>query len=119
MELCSVGMVFYKHRAPEGAQKLIKILLPAVALRARIQSDQTHGGANMKSTLMVLVTTTSLAFILWFYAGANHHVVQARSGIGPLYSAREKIVLNRDAATGKVTGMLEKGTIAVAYVNLW
>src|SRR5947209_7481247 len=72
----------------------------------------------MKRVFMVLLLAVSSSSVLYFYAETDRHVM-AESGTGPLYSSREKIVLTRDAATGKVSGTLERGTIAVAYVNLW
>ena len=72
----------------------------------------------MKRVFMVLLLAVSSSSVLCFYAETDRHVM-AESGTGPLYSSREKIVLTRDAATGKVSGTLERGTIAVAYVNLW
>ncbi len=76
----------------------------------------------MKRALLVLLVALAPAVVLFTYSIAGHKTVSAQyspSPIGPLYSAREKITLTRDAATGKVSASLEKGTIAVAYVNLW
>src|SRR5689334_18688725 len=79
----------------------------------------------MKRALVILLAAITPAPVLFIYSTTTHHTVQAQSSgtpsssIGPLYSAHEKIVLTRDSATNKVTGTLEKGTIAVAYVNLW
>src|SRR5207253_1858593 len=63
---------------------------------------------HMKRALIVLLLATSLALSLWIYPRADIRTVQAQSGTGPLYCSREKIVLTRDARTGKVSGALEK-----------
>ena len=77
----------------------------------------------MKRALLILMFTVAPAAVLFIYSSATHSSVNAQSNAphatGPLYSSRESITLTRDNATGRVTGTLEKGTIAVAYVNLW
>ena len=75
----------------------------------------------MKRALVILLLTIASALVLIVYSNATHLTVSAQSSasIGPLYSAHEKITLTRDKTTNQVTGTLEKGTIAVAYVNLW
>lgn len=65
-----------------------------------------------------LVAVLSLA-VVGGYALVHQTSASAETPDGPLYSSREKIVLTRDKATGAVSGRLEKGRIAVAYVNLW
>jgi hypothetical protein len=52
------------------------------------------------------------------YSSVIDHKARAQSDDGPLYSAHEKLTLARDK-NNMVTGHLEKGHIAVAYVNLW
>jgi hypothetical protein len=73
----------------------------------------------MKRALVILLVAIAPALTLFIYSNAHHHTVSAQSGAGPLYSVREKITLTRDKATGQVNGTLERGTISVAYVNLW
>ncbi len=52
------------------------------------------------------------------FASVQNRAASAQSDSGPLYSAHERITLTRDK-NNMVTGHLEKGHIAVAYVNLW
>lgn len=73
----------------------------------------------MKRSLAILLLAVTPVLILFIHSTAEQHSVRAQSGDGPLYSAREKLMLTRDKATGQVSGSLEKGRIAVAYVNLW
>lgn len=73
----------------------------------------------MKKILMILLAAIAPALVLSIYSGVHHQTVNAQSSVGPLFSSREKLILTRDKATGQVSGSIEKGTIAVAYVNLW
>jgi hypothetical protein len=73
----------------------------------------------MKRALFILLVAITPALVLFIYSNANHQTVSAQSGSGPIYSARDKITLTRDKATGQVNGTLELGAISVAYVNLW
>lgn len=73
----------------------------------------------MKKVLMILLIAATPVLILLVYSFRGSASVSAQSGAGPLYSAREKVTLTRDKTSGEVHGALEKGTIAVAYVNLW
>ena len=73
----------------------------------------------MKKALLVLMLAAIPALIVAVYSLRSTSVsAQTNAEIGPLYSAHEKLTLTRDA-NNMVTGHLEKGTIAVAYVNLW
>jgi hypothetical protein len=76
----------------------------------------------MKRAFIFLLAAITPAIILFIDSNASHQTVNAQStggSIGPLFSSREKLVLTRDKTTNQVTGGLDKGTIAVAYVNLW
>ena len=72
----------------------------------------------MKKALLILLIAATPAFILLTYS-SHATKVSAQSGAGPLYNGREKVTLTRDKTSGEVRGSLEKGVIAVAYVNLW
>ena len=74
----------------------------------------------MNKALLVLLLAATPASILALYSMNSAAKVNAQSNaeVGPLYSAHEKLTLTRDK-NNMVTGHLEKGTIAVAYVNLW
>jgi hypothetical protein len=75
----------------------------------------------MKNTLTIVLLAAVPIAVLCAFSMVYQQPVSAQSSsiIGPLYSAHEKLVLTRDKQSGQVRGTLEKGAIAVAYVNLW
>lgn len=73
----------------------------------------------MKKALLILLIAATPALVLLVYSSRSAREVSAQSGVGPLFSGRETVTLTRDKTSGEVHGSLEKGTIAVAYVNLW
>src|SRR4051812_10792115 len=86
--------------------------------QARIQSLVRRKNSMKKALLFLLIAATPALTILAYSLRSTSNV-SAESAAGPLYGAHAKLTLSRNQATGEVTGSLEQGVIAVAYVNLW